>query len=181
MFIVLLVMVYPMIIWAIAQCTSHKGEGEKLLLNGELVGYKLIGQSFTKNDLFNSRPSAVNYQAGASGGSNKACDNPLYLEDVRFRINEFRDKNLSISMNNIPADLVTASGSGLDPHISVQAAMIQVPRIAKLRNLQEEELKKLVMEHIEKPFLGIFGTEKVNVVLLNIALLKRVQWSNNHK
>jgi len=134
------------------------------------VGWKLLGQKFTDDRYFRSRPSAVDYNAAASGGSNKGPTNPEYLQSVQSRIDSFLAHNPGIQKQEIPSDLVTASGSGLDPHISVQAAYIQVARIARRRNLSEEKVRNLVARNIEKPLLGLFGTEKVNVLQLNLNL-----------
>lgn len=134
------------------------------------MGWKLLGQKFTDDRYFRSRPSAVDYNAAASGGSNKGPTNPEYLQSVQSRIDSFLAHNPGIQKQEIPSDLVTASGSGLDPHISVQAAYIQVARIARRRNLSEEKVRNLVARNIEKPLLGLFGTEKVNVLQLNLNL-----------
>jgi K+-transporting ATPase ATPase C chain len=112
----------------------------------------------------------VKYDATGSGGSNKGPTNKEYLLQVQARIDTFLVHNPGVKKSEIPVEMITASGSGLDPHISPVAAMIQVPRIAKVRNIPEEDLKKLVNSHIEKPLLGMFGPIKINVLKLNIAL-----------
>lgn len=132
--------------------------------------YENVGQAFTTDRYFWSRPSAVDYNAAASGGSNKGPSNPEYLATVKARIDTLLAHNPGLKKSDIPSDLVTASGSGLDANISVASAQIQVNRIAKVRNIEIEKLKKLVEAHIEKPFLGVFGTTKINVVKLNAAL-----------
>lgn len=132
--------------------------------------YDNIGQSFTSDKYFNSRPSAVGYNAAGSGGSNKGPSNPEYLAEVKARIDTFLVHNPEIKKEEIPADLVTASGSGIDPNISVQAAKVQVKRIAKIRNLDESIVYQLIEQQTEQPFLGLFGTEKINVLKLNLAL-----------
>lgn len=134
--------------------------------------YQNLGQNFSSDQYFWSRPSAVNYNAAGSGGSNKGPSNPAYLSEVAARIDTFMVHNPEIKREEIPSDLITASGSGLDPNISVQAAIIQVKRIAKIRNLNENTLLQLIELQIEKPLLGIFGTEKINVLNLNLALDK---------
>jgi K+-transporting ATPase ATPase C chain len=161
--------IYTLLIFGIAQAAPNHGRGEIISHNGKTF-YANIGQSFTKDAYFNSRPSAVNYNAAGSGGSNKGPSNPEYLADVKKRIDTILLKNPDIKRSDIPADLVTASGSGLDPNISVQAAKVQMSRIAKLRGITEAEVEKLVDSFIEKPFLGLFGPEKINVLRLNIAL-----------
>jgi potassium-transporting ATPase KdpC subunit len=162
--------IYTFIIWLPAQLAPGKGKGETVSYNGKTVGYKLIGQKFTEDKYFWSRPSAVDYNAAGSGGSNKGPSNPDYLKQVQDRIDSFLVHNPGIQKQDIPSDLVTASGAGLDPHISVEGAYVQVKRIATVRNLPEEKLRALVDGHIEKPLLGLFGTEKINVLQLNIDL-----------
>jgi K+-transporting ATPase ATPase C chain len=132
--------------------------------------YENIGQSFTNDKYFNSRPSAVGYNAGGSGGSNKGPSNPDYLAEVQARIDTFLVHNPDIKKDEIPSDLVTASGSGLDPNITVHAAKVQVKRIAKIRNISETTINKLINQQTEKPLFGLFGTEKINVLKLNQAL-----------
>ena len=167
--LILLAVVYPVCVWGIAQFAPNKGKGEIIEYAGNTF-YSNIGQSFTSDKYFQSRPSAVNYNAAGSGGSNKAPSNSEYLETVKARIDTLMLHNPSIQKNEIPVDIITASGSGLDPNISVQAACIQVKRIAKVRGLSESDVQKLVDEQTEKPLFGLFGTEKINVLKLNIAL-----------
>jgi potassium-transporting ATPase KdpC subunit len=162
--------IYSLIIWLPAQAAPGKGRGETASVDDKVVGWKLLAQKFTDDKYFWSRPSAVGYNAAGSGGSNKGPGNPDYLKQVRDRIDTFLVHNPGIQKNEIPSDLVTASGSGLDPHISVQGAYVQVKRIASVRNLPEEKVKALVSQQVEKPLLGLFGTERVNVLELNIAL-----------
>lgn len=162
--------IYSLIIWLPAQLAPGKGKGETVTANGKIVGWKVLGQKFTDDKYFWSRPSAVDYNAAASGGTNKGPTNPDYLKTVKDRIDSFLVRNPGIQKQEIPSDLVTASGAGLDPHISVQGAYVQIKRVARTRNLPEEEIKALVEQHIEKPLLGLFGTEKVNVLQLNIDL-----------
>ena len=161
--------IYSLLILGIAQAAPNKGQGEKLMANGKIVGYALEGQSFTKDNYFNGRPSAAGYNAAGSSGSNKGPSNPDYLKDVQNRIDTFLVHNPTVKRESLPSDLVTASGSGLDPDISPASAYIQVNRIAKERNIAPEKIKSLVDTHIDKP---VIGTEKVNVLKLNIALDK---------
>jgi K+-transporting ATPase ATPase C chain len=166
--------VYTAVVWGIAQFSSNNGKGEIInyrISNGTLkYGFVNVGQSFTANKYFWSRPSAANYNAAGSTGSNKGPSNPDYLKQVKATLDTFLVHNPSVKKSDIPVEMVTASGSGLDPHISPKAAMIQVARIAKVRNISEEDLKLLVNNHIEKPLLGMFGPERINVLKLNIAL-----------
>ena len=132
--------------------------------------YTNIGQKFTDDKYFWSRPSAVDYNGAGSGGSNKGPTNPEYLAQVQSRIDTFLAHNPGVKKSEIPSELVTASGSGQDPNLSPQGAMVQVSRIAKTRNIQEEKLFALINEHVEKPLLNLFGTTKVNILKLNLAL-----------
>jgi K+-transporting ATPase ATPase C chain len=162
--------IYSLVILAGAQLAPGKGKGETITVNNKVVGWKLLGQKFTDDKYFWSRPSAVDYNAAASGGSNKGPTNPDYLQQVKDRIDSFLAHNPGVNKKDIPSDLVTASGAGLDPHISVPGAYVQVDRVAKVRNISAEQVRALVEKYIEKPLLGLFGTERVNVLQLNIDL-----------
>ncbi|WP_353720424.1 K(+)-transporting ATPase subunit C [Dyadobacter sp. 676] len=161
--------VYTLAIFGIAQLFPNHGRGEVIEQNGKRY-YANIGQSFTDDRYFNSRPSAVKYNASGSGGSNKGPSNEEYLGVVQARIDTFLMHNPDVRKADIPVELVTASGSGLDPHISEKAALVQVNRIAKVRNVSRQKLQQLVNEHIEGPLLGMFGPTKINVLKLNLAL-----------
>ncbi|MFI5151165.1 MAG: K(+)-transporting ATPase subunit C [Bacteroidia bacterium] len=165
--IILCSILYPLLITGIAKTAPGKGKGVTLSVNGKVVGYENIGQKFTRDEYFWSRPSAVDYNAAGSGGSNKGPSAPDLLQTVQTRIDTFMKHNPGVNKADIPSELVTASGSGLDPDISPKGAMVQVARVAKARNIPEEQVKKLVEAHIEKP---LFGPEKVNVLKLNIDL-----------
>lgn len=169
---VLLVVIYPLIVWGFAQFAPEKGRGETVSVNGKVVGFANVGQKFTEDKYFWSRPSAVEYNAAGSGGSNKGPSNPDYLAQVQARIDTFLVHNPTVQQSDIPSELVTASGSGLDPHLSPQGAEVQVSRIAKVRNVSEEKVRELVNKHTEAPFLGLFGPSKVNILALNLALDK---------
>jgi potassium-transporting ATPase KdpC subunit len=164
------VVIYTAIVWGLAYFIApNHGNGEVVTVNGKVVGYKLVGQSFTQAKYFNGRPSSVAYNAAGSGGSNKGPSNPDYLKGVQAAIDSFMAHNPSVKKEDIPVELVTMSGSGLDPDISPKAALIQIPRIAKTRNLPEEKLTALVNKHIEKPW---FGPAHINLLLLNADLDK---------
>jgi K+-transporting ATPase ATPase C chain len=158
---------YPLLVAVIGKMTPGAGKGKALSVNGKVVGYELIGQKFTEDKYFRGRPSAVDYNAAGSGGSNKSPSNPDYLKIVQDRIDSFLVHNPGVKKEEIPADLVTASGSGLDPDISPASAYVQIKRVAAIRKLPEEKLKALVEQHIEKTLLG---PSVVNVLKLNIAL-----------
>ena len=162
---------YPLIVWGIAQAAPNKGEGFKIA-NGSNVYYANVAQKFAGDNYFWPRPSAVDYNASGSGGSNKAPTNAEYLLVVQQRIDSFITHNPDIKRSEIPVEMVTASGSGLDPDITVQGAMIQASRIAKLRRLDIETIKQLITNNSDKPLYGILGPAKVNVLKLNIALDK---------
>jgi K+-transporting ATPase ATPase C chain len=166
--VVLLAVIYPMAIFGIAQLAPNKGKGETITVNGKVVGYQKIGQKFDKSNYFWGRPSAVDYNAAGSGGSNKGPSNSDYLALVQKRIDTFLIVHPYLKKSEIPADMVTASGSGLDPNISPQAALIQVKRVAKERNVSEEKIKALVQAKINTP--AVIGTATVNVLELNVAL-----------
>jgi K+-transporting ATPase ATPase C chain len=159
---------YPAVIWAIAQLAPNQGKGETILVNGKVVGYQKIGQKFDKSNYFWGRPSAVDYNAAGSAGSNKGPSNADYLAQVQKRIDTFLIVHPYLKKIDIPSDMVTASGSGLDPNISPEGALIQVKRVAKVRNLPEEKVKSLVEKMIIKP--TVMGTPIVNVLELNVAL-----------
>lgn len=165
--IVLCAVVYPLLIAGIGKATPGGGKGETVSVNGKVVGYEKIGQQFTEDKYFWGRPSAVDYNAAGSAGSNKGPSNPDYLQLVKDRIDTFLVHNPSIKKEEIPADLVTASGSGLDPDISPASAYVQVKRIAVVRGITEDKIKALVDQHIETTILG---PSVVNVLKINIAL-----------
>lgn len=163
-------LLFPLLIWAIGLLFPQQSNGLPIYKEGKLIGFENIGQKFYSDKYFWGRPSAVGYNAAATGGSNKGPTNPEYLAQVEQRIQEFLDKNPGVQRSEIPSDLITASGGGLDPHISPQGARIQVARVAAARSLDPERVRQLVESHIELPLLGLFGTARVNVLKLNLAL-----------
>ncbi|HXB94314.1 MAG TPA: K(+)-transporting ATPase subunit C [Puia sp.] len=168
--IVICAVIYPLLIAAVGKLTPGQGKGVTVSVNGRVVGYEQIGQRFTSERYFWSRPSAVGYNAAGSGGSNKGPSNPDYLKDVQAHIDTFLAHNPGVRKEDIPAELVTYSGSGLDPDLSPAAAKVQVKRVGRARGISEEKLNVLVDRYTQGPFLGIFGPSKVNVLKLNIAL-----------
>jgi len=167
---VLLCVIYPLTIAFVGKFSPGAGSGEKVLKDGKVVGYALIGQSFTKPEYFWGRPSAVGYNAAGSGGSNKGPTNADYLKDVEGRIDTLLKYHPYLKKSDIPADMVTASGSGLDPNISEQAAIMQIKRVAANRGLTDRAVAELVVKNTEGPLFGLFGPSKVNVLKLNVAL-----------
>ncbi len=167
--LVLFTVIYPLSVWAVAQLAPNNGKGE-IVSYKQTKGYANIGQKFTKDEYFWGRPSAVDYNAAGSGASNKGASNEEYLATVQGRIDTFLLKNPTVKKSEIPVDLVTASGSGLDPNISVESARVQVARIQKVRNIDKEKLNALIDANTENPLIGAFGPAKINVLKLNIAL-----------
>ncbi len=165
-------LLFPLLIWAIGLIFPNQSTGLPIYKDGKLIGFENIGQKFTSDKYFWGRPSAVDYNAASTGPSNYGPTNPKYLKEVEKRIEYFLKKNPGIKRSQIPSDLVTASGSGVAPDISVQGALVQIPRVAKARGISQVKLRKLVEEHIGKPLLGLFGPESVNVLKLNLTLDK---------
>lgn len=161
--------IYTLVVYGIAQLAPNQGKGSIILHEGKKF-YSNIAQKFTDDKYFSSRPSAVGYNAAGSGGSNKGPSNPDYLVEVQARIDTFLAHNPGIPKSEIPSDLVTASGAGLDPNISVQAARVQVKRISFIRGVSEDDIQSLISANTEKPLFGLFGPEKINVLKLNISL-----------
>ncbi len=165
--------VYPLAVTGIAQAIfPSRANGSLIVVNGKAAGSALIGQHFIDPKYFWGRPSAtapMPYNAGASSGSNLGPTNPALIEAVATRIKTLREADPD-QRNPVPIDLVTASGSGLDPHISPAAAEYQINRVAEARKLNPESVRKLVARHTEGRQLGLFGELRVNVLELNLAL-----------
>ena len=170
-FSLLLGVVYPLLITGIAQVLfPAKANGSLITVKDKIVGSELIAQKFSSPKYFHPRPSAIDYDAGSSGGSNLGPTNKKLTEKTSALINQVKKENNLTANEAIPADLVFASASGLDPHISLEAALIQIPRIAKERKLDESKLKDLVKKNIEQSFWGIYGNTMINVLKINISL-----------
>lgn len=135
-----------------------------------MIGSALIGQRFESERYFSGRPSAVDYDAASAGGSNLATSTPGYQAAVAARVADVRRREGLSAGTPVPADLVQASGAGLDPHISPEAAYLQVPRVARARGKDEADVRAVVASRVEPPWLGLFGEPRVNVLLLNLAL-----------
>lgn len=147
----------------------HQANGSLIVEKDRVVGSSLVAQPFVQAQYFQSRPSASNYDPMAMAGSNMARTNPALHQAVDERLKQIAAQE-QIEKAKIPADLVTASGSGIDPEISVQSALIQVKRVAQARQISEQDVLKLVQQHTVQPTLGILGAERVNVLELNLAL-----------
>ncbi len=172
-FCVFLSIFYVFVLWAFAKFAGpNKGNVEVLSAKGKVVGAANIGQSFTKDIYFWSRPSSAGegYDASGSAGSNKGPSNSVYLAVVNARIDTFLVHHPYLKRKDVPAEMVTASGSGLDPDITPDCAYIQVKRIAWARGMTEKDVKEIVDKTVQKPLFGLFGKESVNVLKLNIAL-----------
>jgi potassium-transporting ATPase KdpC subunit len=165
--------VYPLVVTGIAQVVfPHQANGSLIVKDGKVVGSALIGQPFDDPKYFWSRPSATSpfpYNAGSSSGSNLSPTNPDLVKAVQARVDALRAADPG-NTAPVPVDLVTASASGLDPHISPAAALYQVSRVARARKLEAQAVQQLIDRHTEGRFLGLLGEPRVNVLELNLAL-----------
>lgn len=169
--VVLFGVLYPLLIVVPAELVSPRAAaGTPLLYQGRVVGFENVGQPFVDSIHFWGRPSAVGYNAAATGGSNKGPTNPDYLAEVKTRLDAFLNAHSYLKAADVPSELITASGGGLDPHISPQAAQVQVRRVATARGLDPTAVATLVSAHTEGPALGLFGPSRINVLKLNLAL-----------
>ncbi len=175
-------LIYPFVMTGIAGAIfPHQAQGSMIEQDGKIFGSALIGQEFTSDKYFHGRPSATvapdpndstktvpaPYNAANSGGSNLGPTNKALIERVQGDVDKLKQENSSA---DVPIDLVTTTGGGLDPHISPAAALFQVPRVAKVRNMPEDRVRQLVEEHVEGRSLGLLGEPRVNVLALNLAL-----------
>jgi potassium-transporting ATPase KdpC subunit len=167
---------YPLAVTGLAQLIFPKpANGSMIIKDGKTFGSELIGQRFSDPKYFWSRLSATGpfgYNAASSTGSNFGPLNQAYLDGVKKRIQDLKAVD-SLNTQAVPVDLVTASGSGLDPHISVAAALYQLPRVARIRNLKQDQVRSMVMQYTEERQLGFLGEPRVNVLQLNMALDER--------
>lgn len=170
---VILCGLYPMLVWVMAQgLFPTEANGSLVMRKGTMVGSKLIAQGFTDPKYFHPRPSAAGqgYDATSSGGSNLGPTSKKLVDTVRQRVDDYRSENNLAPDAMVPADAVTASASGLDPHISAQNALLQSPRVARARGLGEDIVLTQINLHTEGRDLGILGEPRVNVLMLNLAL-----------
>jgi len=165
---------YPLVVWGAGQLLFHHQANGSLILNkdGKVLGSEWLGQQFTSDKYFNSRPSAAGtgYDATSSGGTNLGPTSQKLNDAVKAAVEAYRKQNNMSADVLVPADAVTSSASGLDPHISPANAKIQVARVAKVRNLDPDKVQALVEKYTDKPSLGILGEAGVNVLKLNLAL-----------
>jgi potassium-transporting ATPase KdpC subunit len=167
--------VYHVFIWGVG-CVVFPRQAEGSLMrrpDGTAAGSALIAQKFIRPEYFQPRPSAVDYNAASTGGSNFGPSNPDHLKAVRGRLDAMT-KQEGVPPASVPSEAVTTSGGGLDPHIPPNAAAIQVPRVARARNVDPSRIRELVRAHTEPPLLGVFGRARVNVLELNLALDEQV-------
>jgi potassium-transporting ATPase KdpC subunit len=166
--------VYPLAVWGIARVVFPKQAGGSIVVvSNKVVGSSLIGQNFSSPKYFQSRPSAAGdkgYDAANSGGSNLGPTNKALIDTVKLRLKNLLESNPGTDAHQVPIDLITASGSGLDPEISPAAADLQVARVAHARGLSEDQVRQLIAENTRPRSAGIFGEPGVNVLLLNLAL-----------
>lgn len=163
--------IYPAAIWAVGKAVPDAANGKPIIVNNELRGFENIAQNFTSQEYFWCRPSDVDYDASSTGGSNFGPTNEEFLGQVQNRIQFLLENHPGKSKANIPVDMVTASGSGLDPYISLKAAEFQAERVAQSRSLSLEEVNQLIEKNTQGALLGLFGPKDiVNVLKLNFAL-----------
>ncbi len=166
--------VYPLIVTGIGQALfPDHASGGIIQRNNKAIGAKIIGQGFSKPEYFHGRPSSAGdkgYDAANSSGSNLGPTNQKFFDAVKGNVENVLKENPTLKKGDVPVDLVTASASGLDPHISPESAMVQADRVAQARKVGVDQVKALIQEHIVGPQLGIFGESTVNVLLLNLAL-----------
>lgn len=172
--LMIIILAYQLIVTGIAQAVMPDKADGSLIYNDkhEIIGSKWIGQNFSSPGYFHGRVSSIEYNAASSGTPNYAPSNPDMLERTKASVEAWKLENPDVPVSELPVDLVTNSGSGLDPDISVEAAQVQIPRISKSTGIPEEQLKELVAKHTKERELGIFGERAVNVLLLNIDVQK---------
>ena len=165
--------IYPLVVWAVGQgLFSHKANGSLVRVEGKVAGSSLLAQGFTAPKYFHPRPSAAGqgYDAASSSGTNLGPTSKKLIEDVKQRVADYRTENSLPPDTTVPADAVTSSASGLDPHISVRNATLQAARVAKARGIGEKDVLAKIGAHTEGRTLGFLGEPRVNVLTLNLSL-----------
>ena len=177
---VLLGGVYHAALWAVGQVAFPLQAQGSLIRrdDGAVIGSSLVAQAFTRSEYFHPRPSAVEYNAASTGGSNRGPSNPEHLELLQERLSAFVAAE-SASASDVPSEMITASGGGLDPHIPPAAAHLQAPRVAAARGIDPSRLRALIDAHTEPPTFGFLGRARVNVLELNLALDEAIARSAN--
>lgn len=162
--------VYNLAVWAVAQAAAPDQANGSLIKNaeGQVVGSELIGQNFTEPGYFHGRVSSIDYDANASGSPNYAPSNPELKKRAEESLAAWKAENPEVPVSEVPIDLITNSGSGLDPQISPQAAEVQVPRVSQTTGISEDELRKMISDNTQGRSLGLFGEPAVNVLELNL-------------
>ena len=171
--VILLGLIYPLSITAISQMVfPFQANGSMMVYQGHVVGSRLIAQQVNMPGLFYPRPSAVNYAGNGSGGSNLGPTNPVLVQDVRKNLAQVLRQDPGVTPAQVPTSMVESSGSGLDPDITVGDALLQVPRVAKATGLSVGTVQSLVRQNTRRRFLGLWGNDRVNVLTLDLAVLK---------
>lgn len=173
--IIIFAIAYPLMVGIAGQIWRDSAKGTPVQYNGETIGSKLIGQDFEDPRYFHGRPSSIDYDASKSGSRNLGPTNPELTERVERILNKISENYENL---RVPSDLLTESGSALDPHITVSSAMLQVPHVSQNTGISENMLEYLIRKHTEEPLLGIFGMKRVNVLLLNIEVMELMEEDN---
>ena len=166
-------LIYPVFITSLAQVFwKDKANGNLIIKDKKIIGSKLIGQDFTSSQYFHGRPSSIGYGGNISGASNLGSTNSKLITNTEKQISEVRNENNLLVDSKMPSDLVLSSASGLDPHISLDSALLQASRIATVRGIALDKLKKIIYKNLEEPQLGFLGQRRINVLTLNLDLDK---------
>ncbi len=172
-FVVMVSGIYPLLVWGIAQgLFPHEAGGSLIIKDGKILGSQLIAQGFTSEQYFHPRPSSAGtgYDSTSSAGSNLGPLSKTLVDTIRQRVMKYRAENNLEPTILVPADAVTASASGLDPHISLENARLQTQRVAHARGMSEEAVRRIIAEHTQRRDMDIFGEPRVNVLMLNLDL-----------
>ncbi len=177
-FMVLIAGVYSLLVTGLAQLLfPAQANGSLIYRHGQVIGARMIGQSFTGARWFDSRPSAASYNAAASVASNYGPTNPALIKEVKTNLAAFLKENPGVKASQVPPSMVESSDSGLDPNITPAAAYLQAPRVARVNHMSLAAVRHIVAEHERGRFLGLYGSPHVNVLAMNLSLLA---WLNRH-